>query len=546
MLPTKYVHERLTQNEQPTQREWALTRQPSLYAGVDSFVIGDQVTWMLPAIAGVSTIPRLKGQESGENYTSFVRHLVRNSGMYALSSLAVPFVSLTLSPLLTHSLTSDDYGALAILTTMIALLAGISQLGLSASFFRAYNYDYESRRDRRDLLSTAMILIVSTSLPITIIIVTSAPWLASPLLSSSSFTDSVKAAGIVLLFQNLTVPGFSWLRAENRVVLFTSLSITNLLVNAGTTILLLGTFHMGIVGSLVATGCGYAVVVLATMPLLLLRSGIHLRLNIARELLAFGLPHVMNLVAGWILQLSDRYLLSHLGSLSQAASYAVAYSLGGALSSLIISPFSLAWFPAMFSIAKKSDASGIFQLVFRWYAASLLFSTLGLSFLGISVLDLFFPPAYHADALVIPVIALSTAFSGIYVMLSIGVSIQRKPWLATLFTTISALLNVGLNVVLIPLYGAMGAAIATLVAYIVFSAVAHLVSQQLYPVPFEVGLLLIALLVGCVLFVDDYFLAQLQGMYGAWTVHSCTLGLYGGFLVLVMKLTPRAKSCVQR
>jgi O-antigen/teichoic acid export membrane protein len=382
--------------------------------------------------------------------------------------------------------------------------------------------------------------------PIAIVAVIAAPWLAPPLLSSSSFTNSIKIAGIVLLLQNLTVPSFSWLRAENRVTLFTGLSITNLLVNTGVTVLLIGTFHMGIDGPLIATGCGYAVVVVATLPLLLQRFGIHLRLDIARELLTFGLPHVANLVAGWILQLSDRYLLSHLGSLSQVASYAVAYSLGGVLSSLVISPFSLAWFPAMFSIAKKGDAPRIFQLVFRWYAASLFFASFGLSLFGISILDLFFPPAYHATVPIIPVIALSTAFSGIYVILSIGVSIQRRPWLAVLFTTISALLNVGLNIVLIPVYGAMGAAVATLFAYVIFAAVAHLVSQRLYPVPFEIGLLFLSLLVGCVLFVDSYFLAQLQGVYGAWTVRICALGLYGGFLVLMVRVTPGAKGYVQR
>src|SRR5947209_15731258 len=161
MLPTRYVHEQLTQDEWPAQEDLAVTRQPALSCDVDSFVIGDQATWLLPAIAGISKAPRLKGQEGGENYISFLHHLLKNSGMYALSSLAVPFVSLALAPFLTHSLTSDDYGALAILNTTIALLAGISQLGLNASFFRASNFDYESWQDRRDLVSTAMLLIAS-------------------------------------------------------------------------------------------------------------------------------------------------------------------------------------------------------------------------------------------------------------------------------------------------------------------------------------------------------------------------------------------------
>src|SRR5207249_1953241 len=102
VLPTRYAKERLTQDERPTQRDFAVIRRPSPYSGVDAFVIGDQATWMLPAIAGVSRTPRLKGQEGDSNYTSFIRHLVKNSGMYALSSLAVPFVSLALSPFVTH------------------------------------------------------------------------------------------------------------------------------------------------------------------------------------------------------------------------------------------------------------------------------------------------------------------------------------------------------------------------------------------------------------------------------------------------------------
>jgi O-antigen/teichoic acid export membrane protein len=123
-------------------------------------------------------------------------------------------------------------------------------------------------------------------------------------------------------------------------------------------------------------------------------------------------------------------------------------------------------------------------------------------------------------------------------MLLIGVSIQRKPWLTTLFTTISALLNVGLNIILIPLYGAIGAATATLAAYVVFTFVAHFVSQQFYPVSFEVKLLFISLLVGIALYIGGYYLTQTQGVYEVWTVDIATLGLYAGFLILLAKCTP--------
>ena len=68
-----------------------------------------------------------------------------------------------------------------------------------------------------------------------------------------------------------------------------------------------------------------------TLPVILLRAGLHPRFDIARNVLSFGLPNVASLVAIWVLQLSDRYLLAHLSSLAQTASYSVAYNLGGSI-----------------------------------------------------------------------------------------------------------------------------------------------------------------------------------------------------------------------
>src|SRR6266700_1775470 len=92
VLPARYVDGQRSQDERITQVEFAVPHQPSSHFSMDSFVIYDQTTWMLPAIGGVSGISRLKAQESGKSYISFIRNLVKNSGIYALSSLAVPFV----------------------------------------------------------------------------------------------------------------------------------------------------------------------------------------------------------------------------------------------------------------------------------------------------------------------------------------------------------------------------------------------------------------------------------------------------------------------
>ncbi len=485
---------------------------PSLhYTVIGGLPLEEQATWIIPVIQVSAKKSQFQSWEakSGGN-ASLVRNLVKNSGIYVLASLASPLTSLVLAPFLTRNLSHAAYGALAVFNTTITLLAGLTQLGLYSALFRSYNYDYESQKDRKGVLSTVVVLLSLTSLCMTLAMIVTAPWLSTLLFDDVSFSNAVRVAALVVLLQNLTVPGFAWMRAENRAMFFSLLSIANLVISLGVNIILVGVFHMGIAGSLIATGSGYALVGICTIPIILLHAGLSLRFDIARGLLSFGLPNVFTYVSVWVLQLSDRFLLGRLGSLAQVASYSVAYSLGGLVSVVVLSPFTLAWPSAMFTIAKKDNAPHVFRLVFRWYSMILLFAAFALTLVSIAALYLFFPPVYHSSASIIPLIVISTVFYGIYNIFTTGISIQRKTWFAVVFTALSALVNIGFNLVLIPMYGSMGAALSTLLAYMLLAFVAYVVNQRLYPVPYEIGLFVIELLVGIA------FYAGSSGICSLW------------------------------
>ena len=262
-------------------------------------------------------------------------------------------------------------------------------------------------------------------------------------------------------------------------------------------------------------------------PIIFWHTGFRVRVDMAKNMLVFGTPHIVNLISGWFLQLSDRYLLEHFASLSVAAGYSVAYTLGGVLSTAIITPFSLAWWILLYTIAKRTDAQHVFKLVFRGFSFVLLFATLGMSLFGGSIFDLLFPASYHAQAAIIPIIALSMLFNGLFIVVNLGVALLRKTWLTSLYFIVSALMNIGINIVLIPAYGAMGAAIATLVAYIALALIAYLFNQRMYPVPFEVGMFLFVLGIGIGLYFIDGRLIQRQSVTVSWGIHASVLLIYG-------------------
>ncbi len=500
--------------------------------------IDQAATWLLPAVGPramrrAATRAQQASVGHAGGYVHLLRNLVKSSGIYAVASLIAPLVSLILSPFLTRQLSVTDYGILAILTTLITLGAGVTQLGLSSAFFRAYSYDYTDPRDRRGVVATTTLLLSLVSIVTLAVAVVGAAPLAGLLIGSRTLGGLIVLAALVILLQNLSVPGFAWLRAEDRPFFFSLLSLTNVFVNLAATFLLVGALRAGLAGALIATGSGYAFVIVCTLPVLLGRFGLRLRLDIARGMLAFGTPMILNFVAYWVLQLSDRYLLSILGALAQTASYSVAYSLGTVLSTVIISPFTLAWPTAMYAIAKRKDAPQVFRLVFRWFGALLLFAAFGFSLAGRQVLIWFFPPSYASAAPVIPLVAQSIALYGVYQVFMVGANMRRKTWLAAVFMGAAALVNLLLNLVLIPADGALGAAISTLVAFAALTLLAYIVNQVIYPIPFEMGRFVLAALAGVACYLGSASLSQSLGTFWTWPLDAAGLLVYSICLLLL-------------
>ena len=499
--------------------------QPSQSSSRNARPLWESTTLQLKAIA-----PKV------ESYANVARKLMRSSGLYAIASLGGPAVSLALTPYLAHNLAPSEYGVLAILNTVISLAAGVTQLGLGSAFFRAYNYDYTEERDRRAVLATSTLILALISVPVAVAAMLAAPLISSVLfLGDTRYAPLVTLAALAVLAQNLTVPAFAWLRAENRALLFSIFSMLNILTSLGATIALVGFLQMGVAGAILAVAAGYAAVVSCLLPVVLIHSRLRVRLRVAWSMLSFGIPLVASVISIWVLQLSDRYLLEIFGTRAETASYAIAYSLGSTLSTLILAPFSLAWPTAMYAIARRRDAPRVFQTVFRWFSATLLFAAFGLSLASTMIFNVLFPASYHGAAPVIPIVAESIAFYGVYTVVMIGANVRRKTWMTSVFTTIAALLNLGLNLYLIPRYGAMGAAYSTLIAYVALAGIAYIANQRIYYIPFEIGRFLFATLVGLAIYYEIFALPSYWG--AQWTMPLAAAGLlfYGLWLALLCR-----------
>ena len=139
----------------------------------------------------------------------------------------------------------------------------------------------------------------------------------------------------------------------------------------------------------------------------------------------------------------------------------------------------------MFEIMKDPDAERKFSRILTIYIAGLGFLSLGFSVLAREILIVMTTPDFYAAAAVIPLILLSYLLYGVRFMTNMGLVRENKLQYASMVIIGTAILNLGLNYLLIPRFGMMGAAWATFISYGVLLIAHMIVNARFWRIPYE-------------------------------------------------------------
>ena len=187
-----------------------------------------------------------------------------------------------------------------------------------------------------------------------------------------------------------------------------------------------------------------------------------------KKYLSFGVPQIPSAALLWIMDSSDRYLITGFLGLSQTGIYSASYGIG-TLMYLFYFPISFVVFPVVTRLWEKGDISGVKR--YLEYSTK-IFLFLGIpGFAGIYVLSkpllvILSTSAFAVGGGILTfLIALSTIFLGIYQINLYIIYLIERVKLMPIIVGLSALTNILINIVLIPKIGIIGAAISTLVSY---------------------------------------------------------------------------------
>lgn len=398
------------------------------------------------------------------------------SVVYGAGVLGSQLIVYVLLPFLTRYMPREDYGVVSVMMALYGFLNMLTNAGLPSATFRFFNATEDESDKRLTLGGSQMLFFLFAALPAVFIVFF--PKLASMLiLGSEQYALALQLLAGYLIVDSLNTYGNIVLRIETRALASSLHNIFLIACKTGLALLFVIRYDLGVAGYWLGYLLGEFLGLILMMWLV--RRNISFRVSRARlaGLLRLGLPMIPASVSMTVLRLADRYIISALAGLEQVAVYDVGYKIGSIILLLIV-PFRTAWNPFAFSIANKPEAPKIFRDVLTYLTAGCIFLILGVLAFRSELIQLLAPASYSNAGVVVGWIAAAQLFYAVYFIFQIGPLIGNKPSQLAWSGVASGVLYVILNFILIPVIGILGAAVATLIGYVMLAGMSYYYCRQ--------------------------------------------------------------------
>ena len=414
-----------------------------------------------------------------------VRRIFGHLLVYGSADVAILATTFLLLPVYTRVLSPSDYGVLALVLVLEAVLKPVYRWGLDTSFLRLH-YDCRSDEERRRLAGTIILFLIGANGGLTLLLLGLAPTINGALFGGQNHVTTLS-----LLFANGFIGSFIFLPLTRLQIQEKSRAYATLtFVRSLGTIVLRLVFVVGLRWNV--TGIVLADVMISTLMVAGLSRSINTMTtwrfsrSVARKMLQFGLPRASQGILHQGMAMSDRFFLTLYFPLEQVGVYLIGISIASVVK-LYPAAFSTAWMPFAFDSMRRSDAPRLFGRLASYAFAVLSFLTLALACLAGPVVELMTPNAFHAAARVVPLLALGMAIQSTSILLSTSINVAKRTPAYPIATAVGGSVSLGGYFLLIPQWGLFGAAASVVAGQIVFVATLSYFAQRYYAIRYEWG-----------------------------------------------------------
>lgn len=470
-----------------------------------------------------------------------IKRLGKETLVYGTSTVLARLLNFCLVPFYTYYLVPGQYGIIATMFAVIALLNVVFLFGMDQSYLRFAS----EQKDKHKVFLHCFYGVAVNGAVLAVLMWLFARPLAGLIGIGEQYAYIVQLSVWVLYLDVLNMIPFTKLRLERRAWYFAGVRTASIIVNVLGNVVFIALLHKGIASILWANifGSLASLILLAPVVYSELKQGAVLTVDkpLRGQLIRFAWPFVPAGLASILVSVIDKPILIHLAGTEQVGIYQANFKIG-VFMMLLVSMFDQAWRPFFLAHAKDEDAKDTFSRVLSYFCALGTWFLLGLSFLMPDIIqsNLFgsfhlISPAYWEGLRVIPLVLTGYFFYGVYINFMVGPVITKRTRVLMWITLLGAAVSITTNLTLVPHIGIVGAGWAVALSYMAMAAALFTFTQKVYPIQYEYKKLA-AMALCCIAAAICVTSTEGHLSYGTWLgLKIVLLTAYPGLMWLIIK-----------
>lgn len=408
-------------------------------------------------------------------------NLIKHYAIYLAGIVLVNASGFFLIPIYTRYLSTHEFGILEVINVSVEVSSIIFSAGIGMACLSLYSKEQVIHKKNR-IVSTAIIDMLLLAIVGMTVFLRVSDRISESLFQGSANLYLFRLAGLLMLCQlSLSVP-MAYIQARMDSKLYVSVASSQCIISIAINIMLIVFLKMGVEGILLGnliTSFGFASC-LTTYSLF--KTGSYHDFTVSRRLLSFGLPFIPGGLFQFVLHSADRYFIQKLLDSSSLGIYSIGYKIGTLVSIFLLGPFLRIWGPYMFKLDRESARDEVFGKYFLYLITAYCLVALPVALFAREIIQILTGPDYWPGYKVVPYVLVAHLFWTTAAFFDSGFYITERTIYKPFIMGTAAALIFLLYWKMIPAYGMLGGAYATMICFGVFSLLTYLVSNRIYPI----------------------------------------------------------------
>lgn len=412
--------------------------------------------------------------------------IIKDSVIYGGADFFSKILAFIAFPIIAAALHPRSFGALELILTSVALVGVVVNCGLNNAVQRFYWDKDVPESSQPSIVTTGLLLQMAFCFSV-IIVGFALLYVFLSALEESDLPFTAIALGSAL-FLLATTRCTQFILDVTRLHFapwrFFALALLGRVLTLAVGVVAVVYMGLGIDGML--SGQVLVFVVILPLALWMIRRDLALsdfNLNWAGELVKFGSPFIFMGLAYWLFNSMDRWMLSSMRSLEEVGVYSIAARFASVVL-FLSAAFGQAFSPLAMKIRRDypDEYRFIFGQILIGLLAIMLLAGFAVSVFAGEILFVLMPLEYMGAAIPMILLCFAVVIQSAQQVVAIGISIEKKTHLFAKLAWVAAVINLLGNWLLIPTYGASGAAISTVLSHAFLSASYFFFTQKLHAI----------------------------------------------------------------